>query len=55
MKKVLFLSIIATIISACSQKPARNAQDCEFTCATIAEKSLGPEIQGCVCQAKEKK
>lgn len=58
MKKALFLSIILTISTlflSCSAKPARSAQDCEFTCASIAENSLGTEIQGCVCQKKEKK
>lgn len=58
MKKVLFLSIIVAIVTsfaACSNKPARTAQDCEFTCASIAENSLGTEIQGCVCKKKEKK
>lgn len=55
MKKALFLSIILSIITiSCAQKPARNAQDCEFTCATIAEDHLSEEVRGCICQEKEK-
>jgi hypothetical protein len=54
MNKVLFL-IVLTLVTACSNAPLRQEEDCMNACSMIANDLVKVIPQGCVCQEKPKK